>query len=426
MVEMFQLNKYQTTVRQEILAGIVSFFAASYIIVVNPLILSETGLPPELTVFSTILITAIGCLLMGFKANSPLILGPGMGENAFFAYTMVAALGMTWQESLAAVVVSGLLFFILAYSGLTRIFADSIPVTLKQAITVGIGLFLVLIGLGNSGLVVDGGTASFLILGDLSNPMTLLALVTLFFTAFLFFKKIKGSFLIGIGLMTAVSLITGIHHPEPATFSLSNLSRVPELMTSLDFSELFQIKFILSVLSLTLLVVFETIGMAEGFLEDADRSSEVFKMTSITVILSGILGTSPTVPMAESGSGIKEGGRTGLTAITVGVLFLLSLFFTPLLAYIPTEALGPVLVITGASMMENLKRIPFDDFSEWFPAFLIITMMPFTGSVVNGMAFGFVAYVLLKVLNGQWKQLNTPLVVISILFLMTLFATALI
>src|SRR5699024_6378267 len=157
--------------------------------------------------------------------------------------------------------------------------------------------------------------------------------------------------------------------------------------------------------------VFETIGMAEGFLEDADRSSEVFKMTSITVILSGILGTSPTVPMAESGSGIKEGGRTGLTAITVGVLFLLSLFFTPLLAYIPTEALGPVLVITGASMMENLKRIPFDDFSEWFPAFLIITMMPFTGSVVNGMAFGFVAYVLLKVLNGQWKQLNTPLVV---------------
>src|SRR5699024_11154368 len=133
---------------------------------------------------------------------------------------------------------------------------------------------------------------------------------------------------------------------------------VPELMTSLDFSELFQIKFILSVLSLTLLVVFETIGMAEGFLEDADRSSEVFKMTSITVILSGILGTSPTVPMAESGSGIKEGGRTGLTAITVGVLFLLSLFFTPLLAYIPTEALGPVLVITGASMMENLKRIP--------------------------------------------------------------------
>lgn len=420
----FQLKKHQTSIQQEVTAGFVSFFAISYIIIVNPLILSETGLPAEMTVFSTIFTAAFSSLLMGYWANAPLVMSPGMGENAFFTYTMVAALGLSYQDSLTAVLFSGVLFVLLAYGGMVNLFATSIPSTLKQAITAGLGLFLVFIGLENSGLIMDGGETGLLELGRLNQPMTFLALISLLFTAFLFLKKVKGSFLISIFFMTIVSHLTGIYEPAATSFSLSNLAAFPDFIGTFDFSNIFKVEFLLSVLSLTMLIVFESIGMVEAFVKESTRSSRAFKVAGISALLSGVLGTSPAIPTAESGAGIKEGGKTGLTSLTVGVLFLLSLFFTPLLAYIPMQALGPVLIITGASMMENLKFISMDDFSEWFPAFLVLIMMPFTGSVINGMAFGFIAYVFLKLATGRKETLNAPLILISILFLLTLFANA--
>jgi len=423
-MSLFDLKGQRTTVRQEVMAGIVSFVTASYLLVVNPLILGEAGIPPELSVFSTIFITVIGCMLSAFWADSPLVLAPGMGENTFFTYTMVFALGFTWKESLAAVLLSGVLFMLFTFTGLTGIFAKSIPRTLKKAITAGIGLFLVLIGLQNSGLIVNEKGTGKLTLGNMKDPMTILALLTLLLTAVLVMRKVKGSFLIGILTMTVLSLVTGIHKPVPTSFSVENLSRFPSLVGAFDFSNLTQLKFILTVLSLTMLIVFETIGMAEGLLNDPKRSPKIYRATSVTAALSGILGTSPVVPLAESAAGIKEGGRTGLTSFTVGLLFLLSFFLTPLLAYIPEEALGPILVITGSAMMENLKDIPFDDFSEWFPGFLVICIMPFTGSVINGMAFGFISYVILKGLNGEKDQLNAPLLLVAVLFLLTIFSTA--
>lgn len=418
----FELEKHQTTVRQELTAGIVSFVTASYILVVNPLILAEAGVPPEWSVFSTILVTVLGCLLAAFWANAPLVIAPGMGENTFFAYTMVLAIGLTWQESLAATALSGVIFMLFSFTGLIARFAEMIPNTLKKAITVGIGLFLVLIGLKNSGLVMESEPSGTLALGDLSSPMTLLALFSLFLTAALFLRKVKGSFLIGIFSMTILSFVTGLHTPSAASFSLNRLGDFSQLAGAWDFSRVFELKFLLTVVSLTMLLIFETIGMAEGLLEDRKKSKAIYKAVSLTAAVSGFAGTSPVVPLAESASGIKEGGRTGLTALTAGVLFLGSFLLTPILAFIPQEAMGPVLVITGAAMMENLKEIPFDDFGEWFPAFLIICLMPFTGSVVNGMAFGFIAYVFLKLVNGERAKLNWPLVIVACLFALTLFS----
>lgn len=419
----FNLEKYGTTVRQEVLAGLISFFAVSYIIVVNPLILSETGMPPELTVFATIFIGAVGSLLMGWWANTPLIVAPGMGENAFFTFTAVAALGLAWQESLTVVLISGVLFMLIVFSGLMGKFTHAIPSVLKQAITVGIGLFLVLIGLQNSGLVIDGGESGIVALGDLGNPMTALALGGLVFTAVLFMKRVPGSFFLSIAVITVLSLVLGIHQPEPTAFSLGNIAQFPDLWGSYDFSSVFTFESLLAIFSLTMLLVFEAIGMVEGLLNDPSWSTRSFQVMSGMAVVSSFLGSSPPIPAAESASGIKEGGRTGLTAVTAGILFLLALVLTPLLAYIPNAALAPVIVITGASMMENLKFISFDDFSEWFPAFLIIVMMTFTGSIVNGMAFGFVAYPVLKAAKGERDSLNPTLLTVSFLFLLTLAAT---
>lgn len=419
----FRLETYGTSVRQEILAGIISFFAVSYIIVVNPLILSETGMPPELTVFSTIFVGALGSIAMGWWANSPLIVSPGMGENAFFTFTAVAALGLTWQQSLSVVLIAGILFALIVFTGLIEKFTEAIPETLKQAITAGIGLFLVLIGLENSGLIVDGGESAFLALGNLGDPMTFLSFAGLLFTAVLFLKRIPGSFFIGIATITIVSLVLGIHTPEPTSFSLANLGNFPEIWGAYDFSALFSFESLLAIFSLTMLLVFEGIGMVGGLLNDPSRSTRSFQVVSLSAILSSFLGTSPSIPAAESASGIKEGGKTGLTSVTTGILFLLALVLTPLISYIPDAALAPVLIITGASMMESIQNIPIHDFSEWFPAFLIIIMMTFTGSIVNGMAFGFVAYPLFKLAVGQKETLNATLLIISLLFLLTLLAT---
>lgn len=422
----FKLKEKQTSVKQEMIAGATSFFALSYIIIVNPLILAEAGIPAELSVFGTILVSAIGSILMGLWGNAPLVLTPGMGVNAFFTYTIVGSMGLSWQQALAVVFVSSLIFIGVGYTSISKMLVDAIPDSLKHGITAGIGLFLVVIGLENGGILVDGGANSFIALGDLSQPIVLIAVIGIFLSGVLYLRNVPGSFFIGIAVITIISLITGIHEVGDSSFSLSNLTEFPAIVGTFDFSVLFSIPFILAVFSLTMILIFESIGLFEGMLEDKTRFTSAFRVSGIMTLVSSLFGTSPTIPAAESASGIKAGGKTGLTAVTAGVLFLLSLVFTPLLSYIPNAALSPVIVITGAIMMENLKHIPFDDFSEWFPAFLIIVMIPLTSSIVDGLAFGFVAYPIFKLAKGEFFAVKKAMHVVSFLFLLTMIAISLI
>ncbi len=423
-VDFFKLKENGTSVKQEMMAGFTSFFAISYIIIVNPLILADAGISQQLSVFATILVSAVGSILMGVWAKAPLVMTPGMGVNAFFTYTIVGSMGLSWQEALAVVLVSSLIFIAISYTNLSTTLVEAIPSSLKQGITAGIGLFLVIIGLENGGLIVDGGDNSFIVLGDLTNPLTLLALFGIVLSGVLYIRKIRGSFFIGIVVVTILSLILGFHSPGTSSFSLKNVTEYTALIGAFDFSTMFSVPFILAVFSLTMILIFESIGLLEGLLEDKSRFKNAFRVSGVMTLVSGLFGTSPTVTAAESASGIKEGGKTGLTAVVAGSLFFLSLIFTPLLAYIPNAALAPVIVITGAIMMESLQHIPFEDFSEWLPAFLIVVMIPLTSSIVDGLAFGFVAYPIFKLAKGELNTVKKEMHVVSFLFLLTMIAIA--
>lgn len=412
MFKRFNLIENKTTVRQEILAGLVTFFSISYVLFVNPMILGQAGVPSEYSVFSTIFISAIGSFFMGWFANVPLAMAPGMGENAFFTFTLVAAIGLTWQSSLGVVVVSGAIFTLLALIGVMGKVSQSIPTMLKQAITVGIGLFLMLIGFENMGVLVEGAV-----------QWNTVGIVGLFFVVLIKRFNVKGGFLYSILFTTLLYWVIYFDSFEPVSFNLEPLFNFGELVSAIDFSQVLSVEFLLGVFSLTMLLMFETIGMIEAFLSDKRRSLKAYKVGAIASLLSGLLGTSPAIPVAENGAGIAEGGRTGLTAITTGMMFLLALIFTPFLSYIPSEAVGPVIVATGVSMALTVRSIQVDKGLEWLPLVLIIILIPLTGSIVDGMAYGFIAYPFVQIMIGKKEQLTPVQWIVSGLFMLTLLAT---
>ncbi|WP_123052769.1 NCS2 family permease [Clostridium sp. JN-1] len=424
-METFKLKENNTTIRQEVLAGITSFFAISYIIIVNPIILSDAGMPKALSAIATVLISFIGCMLMGIFANVPIILTPGMGVNAFFTYTMVVSMKLTWQQSLAVVFISSIIYMIIAFTGIGNTIAKAIPDSLKTGITVGIGLFLVVIGLEKGSIIISGKN-TIMTMNNLAEPQVLLALFGILISAALYIKNIRGSFFIGIVIISVFAFLFNIHDGVSTSFSIANIVNYNKLFFKLDFSSFFSVKFFLAVFSLSMILIFESIGLLQGLIEKKERFNNAFKISALTVGLSSILGTSPTVAAAESAAGIKEGGKTGLTAVVCGMLFLISILCTPLLKFIPSAAICPVIVITGAIMMENLRYIDFSSFTEWFPAFLIIVMIPLTSSIANGLAFGFIIYPILKIMKGEGKKLRTPLYIISFLFLLNLISITLI
>lgn len=411
----FELDNFNTSVKQEVLAGIVAFFSISYILFVNPSILSQAGVPEEYSVFSTIFIAVIGTFLMGTIANAPVVMAPGMGENAFFTFTLVAGLGLTWQQGLAAVIITGILFVIVAFLGIMKLFSESIPKELKQAITIGIGLFLILIGLENTGLLIDG-----------TFNLNWIGLAGLFLVIILKRLNVKGGFLIAILLTTVLYWLVNFQSIEAVSFNLKPITAYSKMLTAADYSNMFSFEFWLGVFSLLMLLIFETIGMLEALIPDQKRINKGYKVGAVSGLLSGLLGTSPAIPVAESGAGIAEGGKTGLTAVTASMLFLFSIILTPFLSYIPSEAVGPVIIVTGATMaLANLK-IRLEHLLDWIPLILIILMIPLTGSIVEGMAYGFIAFPIVKSVTGRRKETNSVLWVISILFLFTLVSTFLI
>ncbi|MDN6386020.1 MAG: NCS2 family permease [Alkalibacterium sp.] len=412
MFDRFNLIENKTTVKQEVLAGLVTFFSISYVLFVNPMILGEAGVPSEFSVFSTIFISVIGSFLMGWFANVPLAMAPGMGENAFFTFTLVAALGLTWQSSLGVVVVSGAIFSLLALFGVMSKVSQAIPTMLKQAITVGIGLFLVVIGLENMGVIVEG-----------SLKWNTVGIIGLIFVLLIKRFNVKGGFLYAILFTTLLYWVIYFDSFEAVSFNLKPLFNFDELVTAIDFSQFFSVEFLLGVFSLTMLLMFETIRMIEALLEDRKRSMKAYKIGAIASFISGLLGTSPAIPVAENGAGIAEGGRTGLTAITTGVMFLMALFLAPFLSYIPSEAVGPVIVATGFSMAFTVRSIKVEKVVEWLPLVLIIILIPVTGSIVDGMAYGFILYPFVQIAIGKKNKLTLVQWIVSGLFLLTLLAT---
>ncbi|CEH32280.1 permease [Aneurinibacillus migulanus] len=420
MDKYFRLTGSHTTARKEILAGTVSFFTIVYIIAVNSSIMADAGIPVEAGIIATILTSFVGCLLMGFGANAPIMLVPGMGINALFSYTLVQGMGLTWQEALAAVFVSGMLFALVAFTSLTTKIAQAIPESLKEAITVGIGLFLAFIGLQKGGIVVASPT-TFVALGDFSSAPVLLTLATLLITVFLFIRNVPGNFLIGILLGTSLAALFGQIDIERMGHVGFSSSEYRSVFGAMSFDNVASAAFWIASFSMALVVVFENIGLIHSHLRMADKSESfdrAMRTTSLSVIACGLFGTSPTVATVESAAGIATGGKTGLTAVVTGMLFLLSFFFIPVIRLIPDSAIAPVLIIIGGLMIQSVRNIDFQDFSEGFPAFLVIALIPLTYSIVDGIAFGFIVYPLLKLALGRGKEIALPLYLIAGLFLL--------
>ena len=423
--QMFRLRACDTTIQRELTAGCIGFVTIVYIVAVNASILQDAGIPLQAGILATVCTAFFSALLMAFWANAPIILVPGMGINALFTYTLCQTMGLSWQEALAAVFVSGLFFSLIAFTRAAQFVSQAIPASLKEAITVGIGLFLTFIGLQKGGLVVTNPT-TFVALGDLASPQVIVTLVTLVVMLVLFVRNTPGHFLIGIAVGTGLGLALGIVQPgQGSGFSLSEYGQV---FAGLSFSALWTLPFWIASSSLALVLLFENIGLIHGQTAMAGREPAFrrsLQANALSVTLSGLLGTSPTVATAESAAAIAAGGRTGLTALVTGTLLLLSLALLPVITVIPDGAIAPVLIIIGALMLQNVQKINLKDFSEGFPAFLIIAVIPLSYSIVDGIAFGFVAYPLLKLALGKRREVPALLYVIAGLFLINLILPAL-
>lgn len=421
----FHLKEHHTTVKQEILAGIVGFFTVVYIIVVNTFFLEEAGIPYEGAVIATILTSFIGSLIMGIWANAPVIIVPEMGINALFTYTFVHSMGFTWQEALAIVFVSGILFVVIAFTSLVNMLTEAIPQALKDAITVGLGLFLMLIGLEKGGLVISGEKA-IMMMGDLHNKQVMATVITFFIGIILFVRRVKGHFLLTILIGSIIAAQLGIlPDVEQTSFTMEPYK---EVFAGFSFTRFMTLPFWIAVFSITMVIVFESIGLSyhhTSLLKQPHKYKKVLQATSFSAMLSGIFGSSTTVSALESSAAIESGGRTGLTAVTTGMLFLLSLFFIPYVQLIPPNTIAPILMIIGGTMVLNIRLIELRDMTEALPAICTIAMIPFTYSIADGMAVGFILYPVLKLATGKGKELPLLLYVISALFLLYLLLRSL-
>lgn len=415
----FHLSEVHSSIKQELIAGVTVFFTAAYILIINPLILQDAGIPLAAGLFATLSISFLGSLLMGLWGKVPVIQIPGMGVNAFFTYTIVHSAGLTASQALFCSLCAGLLFLGISLTPLTKALQIGVPQSLKYGMTAGIGVFLAFIGLQKGGLIVSS-PQNFVALGRLDSVSSLLTLGGVLAIGLLYIKRVKGSFIIGLVVITVLNtLILG--KPKSNTMSV-NWHNILHGFGHLTIPELFSGPFLMAVFSLTMLIVFENMGMLYGLLNDSKRFPSAYRASAVSTVFSALLGTSPSVAAAESAAGIEEGGKTGLTAVVAGLLFLLAIVILPFIGYIPNCAIAPILIIIGGIMMQQVKEIPFHDFSESFPSFLIILLIPLTYSIADGIAFGFIAYPVFKLMLGKRKQVSPILYIIAFLFLLHFIA----
>lgn len=423
--KLFRLKAHHTTVRTEIIAGITTFLAMAYILFVNPSILSETGMDKGSVFVATCLAAAIGSVLMGLIANYPIALAPGMGLNAFFTYTVVLHMGYSWQIALGAVFLSAVIFFVLSIFKIREWIIASIPLPLRAGIAAGIGLFLALIALEGAGIVVDN-PATLVGIGDLTQPGPLLAVLGFIVIVALEARRVTGAVLIGILLVTFISMGIGLT-PFAGVFSAPP-AIAPTLM-QLDIAGAFNMGLVSVIFAFLFVDVFDNTGTLLGVTKRAglaDEQGNVPKMgraliaDSAAALFGSLLGTSTTTSYVESAAGVSAGGRTGLTAIVVAILFLLSLFFAPLASSVPVYATAPALLFVAVLMASGLAEIDWKDITTAAPVTVTALTMPLTYSIANGIAFGFITWTVIKLLSGRTRELNAALVVLSILFVIKL------
>lgn len=417
---LFQLREHGTTARTEILAGITTFLTMSYIIFVNPDILSSTGMDKSAVFVATCLAAALGTLIMALVANWPIGLAPGMGLNAFFAFTVVGSMGYSWQQALGAVFISGVIFVLLTVTGIRAWLIDGIPKSLRAAIAAGIGLFLAIIALGNSSIVV-AHPATKVALGDLTSAPALFAILGFFIIAALDALKVRGAILIGIIVVTILSMLTG-NSQYSGIFSMPP-SLAPTFL-QLDILGALHTGFVHVILVLVLVEVFDATGTMIGVATRANliqegrqsRLGRALLADSSAIVAGSFLGTSSTTAYIESAAGVQAGGRTGLTALTIAVLFLLALFLAPLAGAVPAYATAPALLYVAGLMLREITSIDWEDITEATPAALAAMAMPFTYSIANGLAFGFISYVVLKAITGRWREIHLATLLVAALF----------
>ena len=450
----FKLNENGTDVRTEIVAGITTFMTMAYILAVNPNVLSATGMDHGAVFTATALASLIGTLLMALLANYPFALAPGMGLNAYFAYTVVLGMGYTWQVALTAVFVEGIVFIVLSLTNVREQIFNAIPMNLKSAVSVGIGLFIAFIGLQNAHIVIGGATLVELFSLDGYNSSTgleatasdvgitvLLAIIGVVITGILVIKNVKGNILWGILITWLLGIIcqfTGLYVPNPdvSCYSLlpdfSNGLSIPSLAPifgKLQFDGIFTLDFAVVVFAFLFVDMFDTIGTLIGVSSKANMLDEEGKLPQIKGALladaiattaGAVLGTSTTTTFVESASGVTEGGRTGLTAVTTAILFGLSLFLSPIFLAIPSFATAPALIIVGFYMLTNVVNIDFNDITEAIPCYICILAMPFFYSISEGISMGVISYVALNLITGKVKdkKISGLMYVLAVLFIL--------
>ena len=453
MDKLFHLSENETNVRTEIVAGITTFMTMAYILAVNPNILSASGMDRGAVFTATALASMLASFLMAAFANYPFVLAPGMGLNAYFAYTVVLQMGYSWQMALAAVFVEGVIFIVLSLTNVREAIFNAIPLNLKAAVSTGIGLFIAFIGLQNAKIVVDSATlvSIYPIKASLENGMfrsegitVLLAMLGILITAYLMVKQVKGGILWGIlitWLMGIICELTGFYVPDPAIgtysvlpdfsqgFGIQDMS--PTFM-KLDFSKVFSLEFGTVVFAFLFVDMFDTLGTLIGVAQKADMLDKEGKLPHIRGALladavgtcaGAMFGTSTTTTFVESASGVAAGGRTGLTAVVAGILFGLSLFLAPIFLAIPSFATAPALVAVGFLMITSILQVNFSDYTEAVPCYICMIAMPFMYSISEGIALGVISYVVLNLLTGEAKRkkISPIMYVLAVLFSLKYF-----
>ena len=423
----FNLKAHKTNVKTEVVAGITTFMTMAYILAVNPLILGDAGMSTSGVFLATAIAAGLATIIMALYAKYPFALAPGMGLNAFFAYTVVAKYGFTWQEALFIILIEGIIFILLSFFKVRELIFDSIPLDLKNAVSAGIGLFIALIGLSNAGIVTNQG-GTILSMSDITQAGPLLAIIGVLLTGFLVAKKVKGAILIGIVVTTLIGLPMGVTVIPEGFVPFSLPHDLGEVAFKLQMPKnLFSTEVLLAIFTFLFVDMFDTVGTLAGISSKANMLDENGKLPRVERALlsdaigttaGALLGTSTVTTFVESSAGVAEGGRIGLTALTTGALFLLAVFFAPLFLLIPSQATAPALIIVGLFMISPIAKIDWEDFTVSVPAFLTIIMMPFGYSIAEGIVFGMISYTILKVLTGKHKEVSLLMYVISVLFIL--------
>lgn len=419
----FQLKQNGTTVKTEVIAGITTFLTMAYILAVNPNILSATGMDINALFTTTAIAAIVGTLVMALWAKLPFALAPGMGLNAFFAFSVVLGMGHSWQFALTAVLIEGLIFILLTVFNIREAIVDAIPRSLKTAISAGIGLFIAFIGLQNAGIIVNND-ATLVSLGEITQGTGLLAMLGILITGALLILKVKGALLIGILATAVIGIPLGITQVQGL---VSTPPSIEPIFFKFEFAQILSWDMLIVVFTFLFVDIFDTLGTLvgvsgkAGMLDKEGRipnAKKAFMADAIGTTVGSMIGTSTVTTYVESASGVSEGGRTGLTALVTAGCFFLALFFSPLFLSIPGAATAPALVLVGLFMLSPIKELDLTDYSEAIPAFICIIAMPLAYSIAEGITLGLLSYVIINLLSGKWKKLSIGMYILAILFIL--------